>query len=114
MTTIIKYEKSVWSAMKRMPTNFNENRKLQNEKYILSQFAQENSYTNLCECICKYIEIEWKNACQTAYHTYLWVGNGSQMDWESDKEKEIGMTRCFYLSLYRLLHCFNSLQSLSI
>lgn len=59
---------------KNAKTNFNENRKLQNDKYILTQFAQENSYTYLCECICKYIDIDCKNACQTANHTYLWVG----------------------------------------
>lgn len=40
--------------MKTVPTyNSNENRKLQNNKHIITQFIQEDSYANICECVLK-------------------------------------------------------------
>lgn len=49
------------------------NRKLRNDEYV-TYFVQENSYAYICECEQKYIEIDSKDAYQTANLTYLWVG----------------------------------------
>lgn len=59
---------------KNAKTKFNEDRKLQNDIYILMQFTQENSCARLCECMRKYREIDCKNACHTVNYTYLWIG----------------------------------------
>lgn len=47
--------------------------KLQNDKYIITGFIQEDSYAYICQCVWKYVEIDFKDGYQTANHTYLWV-----------------------------------------